>query len=132
MVINGLALLSVCMLLGRLLGDILGKAVGVSANVGGVGFAMLFLILISDYMLENDMLSNKAQAGIQFWSMMYIPVVVAMAARQNVVAAVKGGPMAILAGVLAVVLAFAFVPIISKIGAPGEPLPEDKNIGEGA
>ncbi|MDD2402850.1 MAG: malonate transporter subunit MadL [Clostridia bacterium] len=125
MAIYGLTLLSVCMLLGTLLGDILGKAVNVSANVGGVGFAMLFLILISDYLLENNMLSPKAQDGIKFWSMMYIPVVVAMTARQNVVAAVKGGPMAILAGVLAVAVAFAFVPMISKIGAPGTPLPEN-------
>lgn len=132
MAVYGLALLSVCMFLGTLLGDILGKVVGVAANVGGVGFAMLFLILLSDYLLENDMLSNKAQSGIQFWSMMYIPVVVAMSARQNVVAAVKGGPMAILAGVVAVAVAFAFVPMISKIGAPGEPLPEIDKEGKGA
>jgi len=128
--IYGLTLLSVCMFLGRLLGDILGKVVGVKANVGGVGIAMLFLILASDYMLEKGMLSPKAQDGIKFWSMMYIPVVVAMAARQNVLAAVKGGPMAVLAGVLAVAFAFAFVPVISKIGAPGTPLPEDDETKE--
>lgn len=124
MAIYGLTVLSACMFIGVMLGDILGKVVGVKANVGGVGFAMLFLILVSDYLLEHDMLSAKAQSGIKFWSMMYIPVVVAMTARQNVVAAVKGGPMAILCGVLAVVVAFAFVPLISKIGEPGTPLPD--------
>jgi len=114
--IYGLALLSFCMLVGVYLGDILGKIVGVQANVGGVGFAMLFLILISDYLLKNNKLSKKAQEGIGFWSAMYIPIVVAMTARQNVVAAVKGGFAAILAGVIAVVVAFALVPVISKIG----------------
>lgn len=123
MAIYGLTLLSACMFVGVMLGDILGKVVGVEANVGGVGFAMLFLILVSDYLLEHDKLSLKAQSGIKFWSMMYIPVVVAMTARQNVVAAVKGGPMAILCGVLAVIVVFAFVPIISKIGEKGTPLP---------
>ncbi len=123
MVIYGLALLSLCMFAGRYIGDLLGKIVGVSANVGGVGFAMLILILASDYLLKNDKLSVKAQSGITFWSMMYIPVVVAMTARQNVVAAVKGGPMAITAGVVAVAVAFLFVPILSKIGKPGVPLP---------
>ncbi len=124
MVIYGLLLLSGCMYVGVLIGDILGKLTGVNSNVGGVGIAMLILILLSDYLLERDMLSGKAQAGIQFWSMMYIPVVVAMTASQNVVSALSGGPMAILAGVIAVAVAFAFIPMISKIGEPGEPLPE--------
>ncbi len=124
MVVYGLLLLSGCMYAGVLIGDILGKITGVNSNVGGVGIAMLFLILLSDYLLERDLLSSKAQAGIQFWSMMYIPVVVAMSARQNVVSAVTGGPMAILAGVVAVAVAFTFIPMLSKIGAPGEPLPE--------
>lgn len=123
MAIYGVAILSLCMFLGVLIGDILGKVVGVNSNVGGVGIAMLFLIFLSDYLMGKDMMSEKAQAGIQFWSMMYIPVVVAMAARQDVVSAVKGGPMAILAGVLAVAVSFVFVKIISNIGEPGTPLP---------
>ena len=35
------------MLVGSLLGDILGKLIGVQANVGGVGIAMLLLIFLS-------------------------------------------------------------------------------------
>ena len=124
MAIYGLVLLSACMFAGVLFGDLLGVAVGVEANVGGVGFAMLFLIVISDYLLERDLLSEKAQSGINFWGMLYIPVVVAMTARQNVVAAVSGGPMAILAGVLSVVVAFAFIPFLGKLGVPGVPLPD--------
>jgi hypothetical protein len=41
-----------------------------------------------------------------------------MAAQQDVVAAVKGGPAAVLAGVLAVVVSFALVPVITRIGQP--------------
>ena len=39
-----------------------------------------------------------------------------MAARQNVAAAVDGGLLALLAGIAAVVVSFALVPILSKIG----------------
>lgn len=123
MVIYGIALLSVCMFIGTYVGDMLGKVLGVDANVGGVGFAMLLLIIGSDYLLKKNMLSEKAKSGIAFWSMMYIPVVVAMAARQDVVAAVKGGPMAILAGIVAVSASFLLIPLLSKIGEPGVPLP---------
>src|SRR5690554_257219 len=98
MAVYGLTLLSFCMFVGVWLGDLLGKIVGVNSNVGGVGFAMLFLILISDKLLNENKLSAEAQKGIGFWSSMYIPIVVAMSAGQNVVAAVSGGLAAILAG----------------------------------
>jgi malonate transporter MadL subunit len=52
---------------------------------------------------------------MQFWSLMYIPIIVAMAARQNVFAAVSGGVMAAVAGVLAVLAAFALVPVLSRL-----------------
>ena len=45
MVIYGVALLSICTLIGMFAGDLLGQLIGVKANVGGVGFAMLLLIL---------------------------------------------------------------------------------------
>ena len=48
MVIYGTALLAICLLVGLILGQWLGLAVGVEANVGGVGIAMLLLILIGD------------------------------------------------------------------------------------
>ena len=115
MVIYGVAILSFCMFIGVLLGDILGKSLGVAANVGGVGFAMLLLILLSNYLIKKGKLSEPAQSGISFWSAMYIPIVVAMTAQQDVLAAVKGGPLAILAGTVAVYVAFLFVPLLSKI-----------------
>ncbi len=115
MAIYGVSILSFCMFLGMYIGMGTGKLIGVKANVGGVGFAMLILVILADYLLKKDKLSEAAQKGIQFWSAMYIPIVVAMTARQNVVAALSGGPAAIVAGVAAVSCAFLLVPSISKL-----------------
>ena len=43
------------------------------------------------------------------WGSLYIPIVVAMAAQQDVVAAARGGPMVLVGGVGVVVLCFAMV-----------------------
>ncbi|QQP92021.1 malonate transporter subunit MadL [Skermanella sp. TT6] len=120
MVIYGVALLSICMLVGMVIGELLGMAIGVQANVGGVGIAMLLLILVTDHLKKDFRLDQWCQQGIGFWSAIYIPIVVAMAAQQNVVAALKGGPAAVLAGSLAVVVSFALVPVITRIGQPRE------------
>ena len=45
MIIYGVALLSACLVAGMLIGEGLGIILGVEANVGGVGIAMLFLVL---------------------------------------------------------------------------------------
>ncbi len=116
MAIYGVTLLSACFFAGIWLGDILGKALGVKANVGGVGFAMFFLIVFADYLIKKGWLTKPSQDGISFWSAMYIPIVVAMAAQQNVVAAIKGGPLAILAGLVSVVVAFLFIPLLTRLG----------------
>lgn len=107
MVIYGVALLSACFLAGNFLGDILGALLHVKANVGGVGFAMLFLILLSNKGIDAGWLDKKSQEGIAFWSAMYIPIVVAMSSIQNVVAAISGGAVAILGGLLCTVFGFA-------------------------
>ena len=123
MIVYGVALLSACLILGMLIGEVLGVALGVEANVGGVGIAMLFLVLASNSDTLRGLVDGASGTGIQFWSAMYIPIVVAMAARQNVVAAFEGGMLAVVAGVAAVIVSFALVPVISKIGnseAPGE------------
>jgi len=60
------------------------------------------------------------EGGVLFWSSIYIPIVVAMAASQNVVAALKGGAVAMVAGVLSVVVCFALVPLISRMGSEEE------------
>ncbi len=114
MVIYGVALLAFCYLTGIFLGDVLGAMLGVKANVGGVGFAMLLLIILSNKGIDSGWLDKKSQEGIAFWSAMYIPIVVAMSSIQNVVAALSGGVVAILGGILGVALGFAFIPILSR------------------
>jgi malonate transporter MadL subunit len=114
MVIYGVALLSFCMLVGVFVGDLLGKLIGVQANVGGVGISMLLLIFLSNLSDHRLHLGIPTQSGIHFWSAMYIPIVVAMAAKQNVIAALSSGWMAIIAGVAAVVASFALVPVIAR------------------
>ena len=116
MVIYGVALLSGSLIAGLFCGQLLGRLIGVQANVGGVGIAMLLLILVSDRLRKAGRLKPVSQRGIVFWSSIYIPVVVAMAASQNVVSAIEGGPVALLAGALAVGLGFALVPVISRMG----------------
>lgn len=117
MIIYGVALLSACLVTGMLLGESLGILLDVDANVGGVGIAMLFLVIVSNSEKFKSLSTGSAGEGIKFWSAMYIPIVVAMAARQNVAAAIDGGLLALLAGVAAVVVSFALVPVLSKIGS---------------
>ena len=130
MVIYGVSLLAGCMIAGLFLGELLGKLIGVQANVGGVGIAMLLMILFADFLRKRGRLNPVSQQGVIFWSSIYIPVVVAMAAKQNVVAAVKGGPTALLAGALAVVVSCALVPLISRIGA-GDVVSQDDSTAKG-
>ncbi|MFV0454612.1 MAG: malonate transporter subunit MadL [Pseudomonas sp.] len=116
MIIFGVAFLALCTLAGIFIGELLGKAIGVPANVGGVGIAMVLLILIGSYLKSRGLFSMESEQGVRFWSAVYIPIVVAMAAQQNVYGALSGGPMAILAGVAAVAISFALVPVLSRIG----------------
>lgn len=116
MIIYGVALLSLCTLAGLFIGEILGVLLGVPANVGGVGIAMLLLIFVGSYLGKRGLLSAKTEQGVEFWSAVYIPIVVAMAAQQNVLGALSGGPAAILAGIAAVAVAFALVPLLDRFG----------------
>ena len=118
MIIYGVALLSVCLIAGLYVGELLGSLIGVQANVGGVGVAMLLLILAHNLPGTKSFVRGPSAGGITFWGAMYIPIVVAMAARQNVAGAIDGGALALLAGVCAVAVSFALIPLISRIGKP--------------
>ena len=120
MVIYGVALLSFCMLVGVFVGDLLGEVMGVQANVGGVSIAMLLLLVLTNLGSREAALSPITEKGIGFWSAMYIPIVVAMAARQNVFSALSGGWMAIVAGVAAVTASFAMIPLLARLGRGGQ------------
>jgi malonate transporter MadL subunit len=116
MIIYGTAILAACHLLGAYIGDLLGMAIGVKANVGGVGIAMMLLIAVRLWMHKDGLMPKLTEAGVEFWSYMYIPVVVAMAAQQNVVAALRGGPVAVIAAVIAVVLCACVIALINRTG----------------
>lgn len=113
MVIYGVAILAGCFLVGTIVGEFIGAIMGVDSNVGGVGIAMLLLIIIVDKLVKTGKISKPSLDGLSFWNQMYIPVVVAMAASQNVIGALTGGPLAILAGITVVLVSWAFVPILS-------------------
>jgi malonate transporter MadL subunit len=126
MIIYGTALLAVCHLLGIFLGDLLGTLIGVKTNVGGVGIAMLMLIAARLYLHKRGLLPETTELGVSFWGAMYIPVVVAMAAQQNVVAALRGGPVALLAAFGAVLLCACCIAFINRMERPApaaEPVP---------
>lgn len=118
MIIYGVAFLAFCTLAGLFIGELLGRLIGIPANVGGVGIAMLLLIGLGSYLNKRGLFTGKSEQGLTFWAAVYIPIVVAMAAQQNVYGAISGGPMAILAGTAAVVVAFALVPVLVRIGNP--------------
>ncbi|HKS13769.1 MAG TPA: malonate transporter subunit MadL [Pseudomonas sp.] len=122
MIIYGVALLAVCTLAGVIVGDFLGMLLGVKSNVGGVGIAMILLICARLYMHRQGGMSKECELGVGFWGAMYIPVVVAMAAQQNVVTALHGGPVAILAAIGAVLVCGVTIAVISR-SHRGEPLP---------
>ncbi len=130
MIIYGVALLSACLVVGLYVGEILGSLIGVKANVGGVGIAMLLLILAHNLPRGRPLVSGVSAGGITFWGAMYIPIVVAMAARQNVIGAIDGGALALLAGVGAVAVSFALIPLISRIGSA--PAAIDNEVSEAA
>jgi malonate transporter MadL subunit len=124
MLIRGVALLAGCFIVGQLVGETLGRLIGVDANIGGVGFAMLLLIFTQNWLQKQDQFHSELESGIQFWSKMYIPVIVAMSATQNVQAALSSGVIALLAGSIPVALCLLFLPLLSKSKSPAETPPK--------
>ena len=124
MIIYGTALLAVCHLLGIFIGDLLGQALGVKTNVGGVGIAMLLLIFGRIYLQKKNMLPKLTELGVEYWGAMYIPVVVAMAAQQDMVSALRGGPVALLSAFAAAGLCAVVIAVINRTERPEhDPVP---------
>ena len=111
MIIYGTALLTAC----HLTGILLGEKVGVKANVGGGGIAMLLLICIRLFLHRRGLLPKATGDGVAYWGAMYIPVVIAMAAQQNVVAALRGGPVALLAAIGSVLVCACCIALINRM-----------------
>ena len=81
--IYGVSILAICMFFGKLLGEAVGLLVGINADVGGVGFAMVLLLLVTGSQHYKTQMDTKANEGIGFWKEMYIPVVIAMRIEQR-------------------------------------------------
>ena len=120
MKIYGVAVLAACFIAGQLIGDVLGMIFKFDGNIGGVGFGMLLLILFGDTMKKKNWIDAESESGIQFWSGMYIPVVVAMSSIQNVKAALSGGWVALVVGVVATAFCFMLIPLLSKFSPKTE------------
>lgn len=116
MIIYGTALLAVSYLLGVFLGGLLGKLLGVDANIGGVAIAMILLIVGKEMLAKRGYLPKATQFGVLYWAGMYIPIVVAMAAGQNVVAALSGGMVAAVVSVIALITTVFVVRLLNNIG----------------
>ena len=127
MVIYGVALLAACTLVGTFVGEGLGRLLGIQADIGGVGFAMIALIAARAALARHGLLARGVTEGVGFWSSMYIPIIVAMAATQDVVAAIGSGPIVILASVISFVLCLGVAALLgrTRIGLrDAAPLPE--------
>lgn len=123
MVIYGVGILAACVLAGRLGGGLIGWALGIDADVGGVGVAMLLLMASTAWLRRVGRLHAATAQGIGFWSDVYVPVVVAMAASQNVQLAVLSGSIAVFSGAAAVASGMVLVPLVARVeaGASAEP-----------
>ena len=116
--IYGVALLALAYLLGQWMGEVLGYWIGIDANVGGVGFAMIILMLLKDWFTKKKLFTHEMESGMDFWNKLYSPVVIAMAASLNVKSAVSAGTLAIAAGSIPVLLCFLVFPMIIKNFSP--------------
>lgn len=112
--IYSLVTLSLCMIVGKYIGLLLGTLVGIDADVGGVGFAIILLVLVTNSPRLAFAQKKEFKDGVNFWKQMYMPVVVALAATQNVYRMLTSGMVAIVAGSAAVAVPFLIVYLLHK------------------
>ena len=112
--IYSLVTIALCMLLGKFIGTLLGTAVGIGADVGGVGFAILLMLVVTNCKKFTFTQKPDFIQGMNFWKKMYIPVVVAMAASQNVFRMLTSGMVAIVGGAAAVAFPFLMLYLLHK------------------
>ena len=120
MIIYGTALLAICHLLGDYFGNTLGMLLGVKANVGGVAISMILLILSKELLAKKGYLPKGTQFGVLYWSGMYIPIVVAMSAGQNVVAALSGGMLGLIVSVASLIGTVLVIRYLNKMNSDYE------------
>jgi malonate transporter MadL subunit len=76
---------------------------------------MLLLVAATGWLRQSGRLPAATQDGIAFWSGIYIPIVVAMAASLDVRAAVSGGLLAAITGNATVAACLALVPALTRL-----------------
>ncbi|CAI3105347.1 hypothetical protein MWMV18_MWMV18_00346 [Acinetobacter calcoaceticus] len=120
MIIYGTAILAICHLLGDYLGNTLGMLLGVKANVGGVAISMILLLLSKELLARKGYLPQVTQFGVLYWSGMYIPIVVAMSAGQNVVAALSGGMLGLIVSIASLIGTVLVIRYLNRISGDYE------------
>lgn len=120
MIIYGTAILAICHLLGDYLGNTLGMVLGVKANVGGVAISMILLILSKELLAKKGYLPQVTQFGVLYWSGMYIPIVVAMSAGQNVVDALSGGMLGLIVSIASLIGTVLVIRYLNRISGDYE------------
>lgn len=113
--IYGVALLAGCMFAGSFVGNLLGMLTGLNSDIGGVGFAMILLLLATNSKTVNKIMPAGYTKGIEFWKEMFIPVIIALSASQNVASAIDGGLLAVAAGIGVVVVMMLMIPLLNKL-----------------
>ena len=112
--IFSLVTLAACMLLGKYIGTCFGALVGINSDVGGVGFAILLLLFVTNCKKFTFTQKPDFIQGMNLWRKMYIPVVVAMASSQNVYRMLTSGMVAIIGGAAAVAFPFLLLYLLHK------------------
>ncbi len=102
MLLYGVSVLSICIFAGVFTGDIPGQFTGLRAHAGGIGAATLLLLNLFTLHGQVMKLGVPAETSANLCNVKNFPILVAMAAKQNVIAALSNGGMAIIAGVAAV------------------------------
>ena len=113
--IYGVATLAACMLLGTLMGTVFGDLIGAGTEIGGVGFSMLLLIFITNSKKLTFTQKPAFIQGMNFWKAMFIPVVIAMTATQNVFQMLSSSIVAIAAGAAAVGFSYLMLFVLHKL-----------------
>ena len=97
------------------MGESLGSLLHIEANVGGVGFSMVLLILAVKWLDARKWFTKEMEGGVVFWSNLYIPIIVAMSSIQNVKGAISSGMLAILAGLVPSAICLMIIPLITQL-----------------
>ena len=93
----------------------LGFILGSGSDIGGVGFGMLLLLWVCNSKIFSTLRTESFSKAIRFWQKMFIPIVIAMAASQNVFQALSSGEIAILAGFVPVSVSFLLLSVASRV-----------------